>query len=550
VWRRLTFIILTILGWTFVTTTPAAAQFGSVASGRVTSRDGKWLTPVVGGILSSDEQDHTGRGSVYAWDVSVPFGTTVYPMAAGRVSYAGCNNAGGYGCWVLIDHKDGYLSLYAHLIDEGNRVRVQTGEQVSPWTPLGRVGWTGMTSFGPHVHWEIHHAERGRQRIDAIFPRSIFRYCKLCAADPDAVQNATSMAFYGPGLLNREVIAGILLLICAFLLFFRPEVVVAGLHRAGIMLYSIFHASQNAWQRLHQVQSLRWVSLLLVYIAPTFLCGTSTALAVWMADEEMAPRTLWAYVRYGLYPFYGAGYQAGAHYTAVWGMPCNGVGTLGQACQSQDLVAKTVEWQRDVATFTRTRPIPVAIPRLGGRFGVLEARRLLNDMHYIDGLVVVDVGSDFKKAHQVIDELVEFGLDGIAIDMEFTDQVRRRDVYWLAEALSQKRKDAKLNGKGVLVLWNVFHNLDSGQDLTFDDVQVVPIFTGYGSIDTKVAGLKATQKLFTMNPIDTGMMAFDQRWPINATCKNFNTKLGFDCQDWRSLFMHPTVQATGWWVQQ
>ena len=152
-----------------VTSTPAAAQFWPVASGRVSSRDGKWLTPVAGGLLTSSEEDHLGRGSVFAWDISVPFGTTVYPMAAGRVSYAGCNNAGGYGCWVLVDHKDGYLSLYAHMIDEGGRVRVQSGDEVNPWTPLGRVGWTGMTSFGPHVHWEIHHAEQGRQRLDALF---------------------------------------------------------------------------------------------------------------------------------------------------------------------------------------------------------------------------------------------------------------------------------------------------------------------------------------------------------------------------------------------
>jgi len=550
VWRRLTFIILTVLGFTLVTSTPAAAQFWPAASGRVTSRDGKWLTPVAGGILSSDERDHTGRGSVYAWDISVPFGTTVYPMAAGRVSYAGCNNAGGYGCWVLVDHRNGYLSLYAHLIDEGGRVRVQTGDQVNPWTPLGRVGWTGMTSFGPHVHWEIHHVEQGRQRIDTIFSRSIFRYCKLCPADPDAVQDATGVAFYTGGFLSRELIAGVLLLLCAFLLFFRPEIVAVGLHRVGVMVYSIFHTSQDAWLRLRRLYSLRWATLLLAFLAPTFLCGTGTAIAVWMADEEISPHTLWAYVRYGLYPFYGAGYQAGAHYTAVWGIPCHGVGTLGEVCQAQDLVAKAVAWQRDVAMFTRTRSIPVAIPRLGGHFGLTEARRLLTEMHYIDGLVVIDVGSDFQKAHDVIDELIGFGLDGIAIDMEFSDQVRRRDIYWLAEAFDQKRKAARLNGKGVLVLWDVFHNLDSGKDLVFDTVQVVPVFTGYGSIETKVAGLAATQKLFAVEPIATGMMAFDQRWPINKTCKTFNTKTGFDCQDWRNLFMHPAVRATGWWVQQ
>ena len=549
-WRRPTLIILTVLVVTGVTATPAAAQLWPAASGRVTSRDGKWLTPVVGGILSSSEQDHLNRGSVFAWDISVPLGTTVYPMATGQVSYAGCNNAGGYGCWVLIDHKDGYLSLYAHMIDDGGRVRVQTGDQVTPWTPLGRVGWTGMTSFGPHVHWEIHHVEQGRQRLDSIFSPAIFRYCKLCAADPDAAQDATSVAFYTGGTLNRELIVGILLVLCAFVLFFRPEVVVTGLHRAGVMVYSIFHRSQTVWQQLQRKYTLRWVSLFFVFLAPTFLCSTGTAIAVWMSDEEMSPRALWSYVRYGLYPVLGMGYQVGAHYTAVWGIPCHGVGTLGQVCEAKDLVAKTVEWQRDVATFTRSQPIPAVIPRLGGRFDIDQARRLLTEMHYIDGLVIVDVGSDFKKAHEVIDDLVAFGLDGIAIDMEFTDQVRRRDVYWLAEALAQKRQAANLKGKGVLVLWNVFNNLDSGENLAVENVQIVPIFTGYGSVETKVVGLETTQKLFGVEPIASGMMAFDQRWPVNEDCKTFNTKLGFDCQDWRGLFLHPTIQATGWWVQQ
>ncbi|MEZ4617781.1 MAG: M23 family metallopeptidase [Caldilineaceae bacterium] len=95
------------------------AQFWPSVGGRTLSRDGQWMVPVIGGILSSDEDDHLARGSVYAWDVSAPYGSFVFPMAAGRVSYAGCNNAGGYGCWVLLDHGDGYLSLYGHMIDEG-----------------------------------------------------------------------------------------------------------------------------------------------------------------------------------------------------------------------------------------------------------------------------------------------------------------------------------------------------------------------------------------------------------------------------------------------
>ncbi|MEZ4868644.1 MAG: M23 family metallopeptidase [Caldilineaceae bacterium] len=533
------------------TPSPAAAQFWPTIGGRIPSRDGRWLTPVAGGLLSSTEEDHTRRGSVYAWDISVPLGTYVFPMAAGRVSYAGCNNAGGYGCWVLVDHGDGYLSLYGHFLDEGGgQVKVQTGDRVNLWTPIGRVGWTGMTSFGPHVHWEIHHVTQGRQRLDAFFSPSALPYCKLCAADASTVQNVTGIVYVGGGLLNRELIAGVVLLLLAALLFFQPELVALGLQRAGDLVYSVLYTSQGVWRRAHRTHSWQWVTLLLVFFIPAFLCSTGTAIAVWMADEDLDPRTLLAYVRYGLYPFPGHGYQPGARYAAVWGIPCHEVGSLGHSCEVHDIVAKSVDWQREVMTFSRSLPIPVVIPRLGGRFDVNEARGLLNEMHYIDGLVVIDVGSDFHRAHEIVDALVGFGLDGIAIDMEFTDIVQRRDIEWLAEDFGQKRKQAGLEGQGVLVLWNVFHNLEPGKALESPNVQIVPIFTGYGSLATKRAGLAATQALFAVDATESGMMAFDQRWPINQQCKTFDTHQGFDCQDWHTLFADPPIGATGWWVQQ
>jgi hypothetical protein len=299
-----------------------------------------------------------------------------------------------------------------------------------------------------------------------------------------------------------------------------------------------------------------------------------------MADEELDPGTIWAYIRFGLYPFPGQGYRVGAQYSAVWGMPCHGVGTLGKSCQPNEIAQAAVDWQTDVAQFSQTKPVPVAIPRLEGRFTIDVARELLNEMHYVDGLAIIDVGSDFKLAHTVVDELTGFGLDGIAIDMEFLETVQRRDIYWLAERMAQRRRLANLPGKGVLVLWNVFHNIDNGDiaganltsgahgeettdkevadkaaisgtdNLLDDEIQIIPIFTGYGPIDTKVAGLVKTQDLFGVMPSASGLMAFDQRWPINRRCKTFNTTLGFDCQDWRSLFSHPTAANAGWWVQQ
>lgn len=549
-WRRLFPLVVTFWISIFVLPDAASAQLWPSIGGREVSRDGKWVLPVIGGILSSDEDDHLSRGSVYAWDLSVPYGSYIFPMAAGRVSYAGCNNAGGYGCWVLVDHGDGYLSLYGHMIDEGGgTVRVRTGERVHVWTPLGRVGWTGMTSFGPHTHWEIHHAERGRVRNDFFFSRVTIPYCKFCAADSDAVQS-TTFATYPLRLLSREVVVAFLLLLLGATTFFRPDLVAVGLHKAGAFVYRIFQHSQVTWQQLHTRSSVHWMGLLLAFLIPAFVCSTGTAIAVWMADEQLHPRTLLAYFRFGLYPYPSQGYRAGAQYSAVWGIPCHGVGTLGEVCQAREIAQKAVEWQKAVAAYNRGQPIPVAIVRLESAFDPIEARRLLNQMHYINGLAIFDVGVDFDLAYEVITQLTAFGLDGIAVDMEFAETVHWRDVERLATAIAAQRQEVGVSGKGILILWDVFHNVEGEPNRGLDEVQVIPIFTGYGPVDTKLAGLARTQQLFGVDPLQSGMMAFDQRWPVNQRCKTFNTTLGFDCQDWQVLFSHSAAANTGWWVQQ
>jgi len=125
-----------------------------------------WQLPVRNAVLSSDAKDHKRRNAALAWDLTVPYGTPVYPVRAGKVIYAGCNNAGGYGCWVWIDHGDGWESVYAHLIQ--GSIQVIKGQHVTSYTILGEVGWTGKTTFGPHVHLEIRY--QGRQ----VDPKEVF----------------------------------------------------------------------------------------------------------------------------------------------------------------------------------------------------------------------------------------------------------------------------------------------------------------------------------------------------------------------------------------
>ena len=76
-------------------------------------------------------------------------GAPVYATRAGRVITAVTSNSG-YGIYVLIDHGDGYSSLYAHM-----SVRyVNVGDTVAKGQMIGRVGDTG-NSRKAHLHFEI-----------------------------------------------------------------------------------------------------------------------------------------------------------------------------------------------------------------------------------------------------------------------------------------------------------------------------------------------------------------------------------------------------------
>lgn len=67
----------------------------------------------------------------------------------GSVVYSGCLGYG-YGCHVIIDHGNGFSSLYAHL----SRIDVSAGQVVGQGQGIGRLGSTGR-STGPHLHFEI-----------------------------------------------------------------------------------------------------------------------------------------------------------------------------------------------------------------------------------------------------------------------------------------------------------------------------------------------------------------------------------------------------------
>jgi len=67
----------------------------------------------------------------------------------GTVAFSGCFGYG-YGCHIIVDHGNGFQTLYGHM----SRLDVSAGQGVGRGQSIGRVGSTGR-STGPHLHFEI-----------------------------------------------------------------------------------------------------------------------------------------------------------------------------------------------------------------------------------------------------------------------------------------------------------------------------------------------------------------------------------------------------------
>ena len=86
-------------------------------------------------------------------DVAAKSGTKIRSAAKGRVLHAGW--LGAYGRVVIVQHRDGFSTVYAH----NRKNLVRKGERVKQGEVLALVGATGRAT-GPHLHFEIRRNER------------------------------------------------------------------------------------------------------------------------------------------------------------------------------------------------------------------------------------------------------------------------------------------------------------------------------------------------------------------------------------------------------
>ncbi len=116
----------------------------ALGSGSSSHASGSFMWPTTGAITQYPWWGHV------AIDIGTPAGTPIYASDAGYVEEAGWTNAG-YGLYVVIDHGNGYRTLYGHM----SAVVAEAGQSVAKGALIGRVGSTG-NSTGPHLHFEVY----------------------------------------------------------------------------------------------------------------------------------------------------------------------------------------------------------------------------------------------------------------------------------------------------------------------------------------------------------------------------------------------------------
>lgn len=137
--------------------TKRSSTAGTSGGGRVYSSNGKrfqYPVPAYAGYQPNGGYGYrgspiSGKGEFHTGlDLKATLNTDIVAAESGTVIYAGWR--GGYGKCVIIDHGDGYSTLYGH----NNILYVSAGQHVSRGQSIAGAGTTGY-STGVHCHFEV-----------------------------------------------------------------------------------------------------------------------------------------------------------------------------------------------------------------------------------------------------------------------------------------------------------------------------------------------------------------------------------------------------------
>jgi murein hydrolase activator len=126
--------------------------------GSITTADlGRLDWPVEGAIVYRFGRDTLPSGGIIRWNgvgIAAGMGTPVKSVEAGKVRLVG--QFGTYGLTVVLEHGNGYYSVYSHL----QSASVELAATVTRGQEIGRVGGEN-SDYGPHLHFEI----RGENQV-------------------------------------------------------------------------------------------------------------------------------------------------------------------------------------------------------------------------------------------------------------------------------------------------------------------------------------------------------------------------------------------------
>ncbi len=120
--------------------------------GPFTDRKGKLPWPTKGQVAFHFGRQENSKYHVATFSngiaIRAPLGQGIQAVYDGVILYAGWFR--GYGMLIIVDHGQGFYSLYAHASD----LLVQVGDTVQGGQPIGRVGETGSLE-GPQLYFEL-----------------------------------------------------------------------------------------------------------------------------------------------------------------------------------------------------------------------------------------------------------------------------------------------------------------------------------------------------------------------------------------------------------
>ena len=136
--------------------------WGATDVSKYSSSKSDAVNPVEGGTISSGFGSRSsfatsnGKSSSInhkAIDIAAPAGTAVKAAMGGKITLVYKGDYGGYGNTVEIDHGNGIITKYHHMLD-GSLEGLSVGQEVKAGQQIGKVGSTG-NSTGPHLDFQV-----------------------------------------------------------------------------------------------------------------------------------------------------------------------------------------------------------------------------------------------------------------------------------------------------------------------------------------------------------------------------------------------------------